>query len=519
MPTLNAPLADARAQVRRQQHSALQIQRIRRGSFTRKSLHLPGRSGQTGSVLATAGVAPAPVSASASASASASQVDGTPRAAAGTHGRGGGAARREEAAAGGRKGAPSRRGLRRDVAEVAEEEESHEWTASQWLQSLGLHEVLITAFTLPEPGARQFNYVRKLTKPEIEEMLSKAQVLAGLVDAIHEGVERLGSGRGGLQDGSISSDKFQTNAKFQMSCESPEGAPATISLARAATVSLAQGPSCAPPRAAPRPELRPAPSCAPPRAAPRPELRSQTARSRSSTAGSSRCSARPRWCEMHMHGCTCTCIGARPAQDGAGARAGEGGACTIPRTPCTIPYSHAHAWVHMHGCTCMGAHAHAQVRGSLELAMEGEHTSEKDSAVPFSTTNGVDTKSHVEWEFVVSPQPTQPYPERRGFHTEHPEWCRRPRGIGSMLEAMEVQCNERLRKAGHSELIREELIGGRLCAFTRAAPCMPVSRPVGPAPYGLPCRPRARLRYRADVHEVQHGAPLQVEGRVPGAAG
>ena len=31
-----------------------------------------------------------------------------------------------------------------------------------------------------------------------------------------------------------------------------------------------------------------------------------------------------------------------------------------------------------------------------------------------------------------------------------------------MMEVMEKQCNEKLRKDGHSEMIREELVGGRL---------------------------------------------------------
>ena len=30
------------------------------------------------------------------------------------------------------------------------------------------------------------------------------------------------------------------------------------------------------------------------------------------------------------------------------------------------------------------------------------------------------------------------------------------------MEVMEKQCNEKLRKDGHSEMIREELVGGRL---------------------------------------------------------
>ena len=43
------------------------------------------------------------------------------------------------------------------------------------------------------------------------------------------------------------------------------------------------------------------------------------------------------------------------------------------------------------------------VRGSLLNAMEGEHTTEKDSFVSFPTTNGVTTQSATEWEVVVAP--------------------------------------------------------------------------------------------------------------------
>ena len=63
--------------------------------------------------------------------------------------------------------------MRQHERQRAEEEESHEWTASQWLASLHLHEVLITAFDLPAPGAKQFNYVKKLSRADLEEMLSK----------------------------------------------------------------------------------------------------------------------------------------------------------------------------------------------------------------------------------------------------------------------------------------------------------------------------------------------------------
>ena len=98
------------------------------------------------------------------------------------------------------------------------EEQSHEWTASQWLQSLQLHECLLGAFSLPEPGSKQFNYIKRLTRAEIWEKLSQSDLVTMLVDTIHEGVEKLSGTAMGMQDGAVSSDKFQTNAKFQMTC-------------------------------------------------------------------------------------------------------------------------------------------------------------------------------------------------------------------------------------------------------------------------------------------------------------
>ena len=96
-----------------------------------------------------------------------------------------------------------------------EEEEVHEWTAAQWLQSLALHKVLARALNLPETK-RQFNYVRTLTRANIEQCLQDSRVIQELSTALVEGVEKL-QGSSSQQDGVAMSDKFQTNAKFQMS--------------------------------------------------------------------------------------------------------------------------------------------------------------------------------------------------------------------------------------------------------------------------------------------------------------
>ena len=104
------------------------------------------------------------------------------------------------------------------------------------------------------------------------------------------------------------------------------------------------------------------------------------------------------------------------------------------------------------------------VNGSLENGMAREHQGEADSKIGFSTSNGVTTVSEKEWEVVVSPIAEMTYPERDGLRETNPSWCRKYIGIEKMMERMEAECNSRLRKDGHSELIREELIGGRLYA-------------------------------------------------------
>ena len=222
---------------------------------------------------------------------------------------------------------------------LEEEEESHEWTVAQWLRSLSLHEVFVSALSdLPPPGKSQFTYVRGLTRERLTEMLMKSDLVPDIIDLLMEGVEKLSAGPS-VQDGAVRSDKFQTNAKFQMSYGS-------LSLFYGGLESL-----LGPPK---------------------------------------------------------------------------------------------------------------MVRGSLYDAMAGEHTNEVDSKIDFATSNGVTTTSEVEWEAVHSPVSGKQYPERHGFQKQHPECCRVVKTVPQMLQTMEVECNEKLRKAGHSELIVEELVGGRM---------------------------------------------------------
>ena len=99
---------------------------------------------------------------------------------------------------------------------------------------------------------------------------------------------------------------------------------------------------------------------------------------------------------------------------------------------------------------------------SLFNSMEFEHCNEKDSKATFTAPNGVTTDSSTEWDIVCSPEAGRDYPERQGYRAHHPAWCRVPQKLAVMLQAMEDKCNARLRPQGHSEMIVEELVGGRL---------------------------------------------------------
>ena len=64
--------------------------------------------------------------------------------------------------------------------------------------------------------------------------------------------------------------------------------------------------------------------------------------------------------------------------------------------------------------------------------------------------------------FVCLPEARDAYPERQGFREHHSQWCRSPKPLAELMELMESHANERLRAGGHSEMIVEELVGGRL---------------------------------------------------------
>ena len=226
---------------------------------------------------------------------------------------------------------------------VDEEVEENKWNVAQWLESLGLHQVIADAMDLPEAGAKQYNHIRRLQREKLEEQLAKGDLISKICDVVMGGVDLLSGGGGKLLDGAIGNDKFQTNAKFQMSYGS-------LSLFYGGLESL-----LGPPK---------------------------------------------------------------------------------------------------------------MFKGSLISMMENEHTAQEDSTTPFETSNGATSTSAVEWEIIYCPKTGKTakanYPERAGLREFHPEWCRKIVPLEEMMEAMENEANARLRKDGHTEMIIEELVGGRL---------------------------------------------------------
>lgn len=99
---------------------------------------------------------------------------------------------------------------------------------------------------------------------------------------------------------------------------------------------------------------------------------------------------------------------------------------------------------------------------TIRRAMEQEHTAMKDSALTFTSSNGCTTQARTEWEVAYQPKADARYPERKGLEREH---HRSFVPILSFMESggqLETEANARLREEGHSEIILEELLGGRL---------------------------------------------------------
>ena len=89
----------------------------------------------------------------------------------------------------------------------------------------------------------------------------------------------------------------------------------------------------------------------------------------------------------------------------------------------------------------------------------------KDSPLTFSSSNGCESTALVEWEFAyTAKRELGQYPERKEL-TDKPEMWRRPVPIAAFMEEggrVETEANSRLREGGHSLLILEEVLAGRL---------------------------------------------------------
>ena len=117
------------------------------------------------------------------------------------------------------------------------------------------------------------------------------------------------------------------------------------------------------------------------------------------------------------------------------------------------------------------------IRRSLEI----EHTESRDSTTEFRSSNGCTTTSANEWSVAYAPEPGVVYPEREGFRENSPQYCRKPKPISSFFVeggVVETAANARLRAEGHTEVILEEVLAGRLYTgpmCTRHASATPLS--------------------------------------------
>ena len=100
----------------------------------------------------------------------------------------------------------------------------------------------------------------------------------------------------------------------------------------------------------------------------------------------------------------------------------------------------------------------ALIDGSLLKAMAFEHEAAPDATTPFSSSNGLTSTSHAEWEFVAKPKDGKKYAEREQLR---PDWRRGAMRVDELKRRMAGR-NEVLVAAGHTELCVEEVVGGRL---------------------------------------------------------
>jgi hypothetical protein len=94
-------------------------------------------------------------------------------------------------------------------------EHEGEWSATKWLSALGISKLITKALKVPpRDETPAFDYVKRLTAAQIEEMCSAAG-LSGLAPLLVEGVEKLRAQKVGSS--TALNDKFQASGKFEMS--------------------------------------------------------------------------------------------------------------------------------------------------------------------------------------------------------------------------------------------------------------------------------------------------------------
>ena len=100
---------------------------------------------------------------------------------------------------------------------------------------------------------------------------------------------------------------------------------------------------------------------------------------------------------------------------------------------------------------------------TIRKSMENEHTAGNDATKVFTAANGCTSTAMTEWKFCYCPETlNNEFPERPGLSSHQ---HRKPIPPSTYLAnggPLETCCNSKLRAGGHSEVIMEELLAGRL---------------------------------------------------------
>ena len=146
-------------------------------------------------------------------------------------------------------------------------------------------------------------------------------------------------------------------------------------------------------------------------------------------------------------------------------------------------------------------------KGSLFGAMEYEHCAQSDAEIEFTTSNGSTSTSKIEWEVVVAPRKEKgkwAYAERADLVGKASAYARSILSLEDMMEKMEVEANQHLRKDGHTELIKEELVGGRMYTGACYAKYNAVLRAKSKDPYLVEQMKKTTLgnTYTTSIHAI-----------------